>query len=125
MFLICCKVYFSNIFCLIFISGLYKKLQKKYRKSIFNNKILSDSNLVQRYSVTLKSGCITVVRFSKYTVLIDSPREDFFPHKPLIFRFFSRDAVEYAQLTLDFKSARSQSKFLVITFAYKLMCGRS
>ena len=59
MFLICCEVYFtevdfSNTFSVIFISGLYKKLQKIYKESIFNNNIPSDSNLVQRYSVTFK-----------------------------------------------------------------------
>ena len=80
--IICFEVYFtevdfSNTFSVIFISGLYKKLQKIYRESTFNNKIPSDSNLVQRYSVTFKVRLYDYCQISKDTVVIDSSKEDF------------------------------------------------
>ena len=42
---------------------------------------------------------MTIVRFSKYTVLIDSTKEDSV-HKRLIFRFFSRDAVVWNRIKI-------------------------
>ena len=60
MYLICCEVYFTEVdfsntlSVIFFFRAVQKNYRKKYKESIFNNKIPSDSNLVQRYSVTFK-----------------------------------------------------------------------
>ena len=79
MFLSCCEVYFTevdflNTLSVVFISGMYKKLQKKKcRESTFNNKIPSESNLVQSYSLTFLSQFVCQIFLFSLE----------FPHKPL------------------------------------------